>query len=513
MNGSTQCAYRLVPRGGAGLACDAEGLALGGVDLARTLTDGDGVRRCTMRAPAEIDKVLRAAYGPQRDETVQRLHQGLGRAAAWIEAGDLGRAGVQAVMLGFPDLAQDAARKLTAIADLEKAGAAWETEARVSANNAGGGQWTTGGGGGAPALAATPSSNVQPNKQVRSRAGATSAAHPKPTRRPAATAQTISPSRPPLMDGAPSLRPIEVSVVTPMAPAMSARPQSRPNVSSTMPVPKAVAPLSAFGLVGLAATWLHDWDVYRAQQAVDEAITRFKLDRDRPETQTAAMAYVWSKHYLPALIPDVPYHGPELDAASQAVMRAALIYPGPFNAMLTGENAKAYGLNLPLITAAANAGLANYLSESRRRPEGVDPRLQTTSAAARKAIGLRLNDGRMQAHHLIPANVWKKNEDIALLALEAGWEHTAASNLIALPTNTANQSEFAEETGLFLPIHWGSHPNYDNATLSEIRRLRSNFPINLTQQNAKAIFQDVEEINRTAIISRKLGAFMKVQYA
>jgi len=45
MNLPTQQSYRLVPCGGAGLACDEEGLALGSVDLARVRTDARGVRR------------------------------------------------------------------------------------------------------------------------------------------------------------------------------------------------------------------------------------------------------------------------------------------------------------------------------------------------------------------------------------------------------------------------------------------------------------------------------------
>jgi len=54
MNIPTQRSYRIVPRGAAGLTCDEEGLALGGVDLARAQTDARGVRRCVMRAPDEI---------------------------------------------------------------------------------------------------------------------------------------------------------------------------------------------------------------------------------------------------------------------------------------------------------------------------------------------------------------------------------------------------------------------------------------------------------------------------
>jgi hypothetical protein len=43
MNAPLRHAYRLVPRGGAGLSFDENGLALGGVDLARVRQDGVGV--------------------------------------------------------------------------------------------------------------------------------------------------------------------------------------------------------------------------------------------------------------------------------------------------------------------------------------------------------------------------------------------------------------------------------------------------------------------------------------
>jgi len=150
MNFAVDYIYRLAPRGGAGLACDAAGVALGATDLARVHLEGDR-RRCEVRPPGEIGRVLKAAYGPQPDAVVQRLHRGLNRTAKWLEAGDLCHAGVEAVMLGFPDLTPTAMAKLAELADLEKRGAAWEDEPRVPAGQAGGGQWTTGGGGAAAA--------------------------------------------------------------------------------------------------------------------------------------------------------------------------------------------------------------------------------------------------------------------------------------------------------------------------------------------------------------------------
>ena len=46
MHAALERLYRIVPRGQAGLSCDAEGVALGALDVARTRTDAAGVRRC-----------------------------------------------------------------------------------------------------------------------------------------------------------------------------------------------------------------------------------------------------------------------------------------------------------------------------------------------------------------------------------------------------------------------------------------------------------------------------------
>jgi hypothetical protein len=179
MNFAVDYIYRLAPRGGAGLACDAAGVALGATDLARVHLEG-ARRRCEVRPPGEIGRVLKAAYGPQPDAVVQRLHRGLNRTAKWLEAGDLCHAGVEAVMLGFPDLTPTAMAKLAELADLEKRGAAWEDEPRVPAGQAGGGQWTTGGGGGGGAAA-----SAKPVQTV------TSLPTSKPMPRPEPRTQTL----------------------------------------------------------------------------------------------------------------------------------------------------------------------------------------------------------------------------------------------------------------------------------------------------------------------------------
>jgi HNH/ENDO VII superfamily nuclease len=49
----------------------------------------------------------------------------------------------------------------------------------------------------------------------------------------------------------------------------------------------------------------------------------------------------------------------------------------------------------------------------------------------------------VQAHHLIPANVWENRLVLATLAGQAGWQPDSEKNLIALPANEAAQAELA----------------------------------------------------------------------
>jgi len=156
--------YRLAPRGGGGLACDKTGVALGPADLARIGADAAGRRRCEVRSPQGLGRILSAAYGPEREDVILRLHRGLGRAAKAIEAGDLCLAGIETVLLGLPDPSPQALAKLAEVAELEKGGTAWQDEPRVPAGQPDGGQWTTAGGaGGAPTARAKPAAAVSPH--------------------------------------------------------------------------------------------------------------------------------------------------------------------------------------------------------------------------------------------------------------------------------------------------------------------------------------------------------------
>jgi len=153
--------YRLAPRGGGGLTCDKAGVALGPAELVRASADAAGRRRYEVRPPRGLGRVLSAAYGPQPEEVVFRLHRGLRRAASAIEAGDLCLAGIEAVLLRLPDPTLSALAKLAEFAELEKGGTDWENQPRVPAGQPDGGQWTTeGGAGAAPAVDAKPAARA-----------------------------------------------------------------------------------------------------------------------------------------------------------------------------------------------------------------------------------------------------------------------------------------------------------------------------------------------------------------
>ncbi len=133
--------YRLYPRGGTGLTCDGNGVALGEVELAKVSVTR-GRLRCAVRPIEEIAFILELAYGDVRPETSGRVHRRLRRIAAHLEASELAHAEIEALMLGLPRLTQEAIAKLTSAGGLRK-GNWWLDEPRIPAGQTGGGQWTT----------------------------------------------------------------------------------------------------------------------------------------------------------------------------------------------------------------------------------------------------------------------------------------------------------------------------------------------------------------------------------
>jgi len=152
--------YRLAPRGAGGLACDKAGVALGPADLVRVGADAAGRRRCEVRPRQGLGRIVSAAYGPQPEDVILRLHRGLRRAASAIEAGDLCLAGIETVLLRLADPTPSALAKLAEVAELEKGGTAWENEPRIPAGQSDGGQWTTAAG--APAVGAEHAAHISP---------------------------------------------------------------------------------------------------------------------------------------------------------------------------------------------------------------------------------------------------------------------------------------------------------------------------------------------------------------
>jgi hypothetical protein len=491
MNAPFQRPYGLVRRGGPGLACDEDGLTLGALELARARQDIGGARRCEVRSPAEIDRILCTAYGPLADGVVQRVHRGLRRAAAWIEAGDLGRAGVEAVKLGVPALPLDAMTKLADLADLEKAGEAWEDQPRVPAGQTGGGQWTDGDGGAQAANPPTPAKAPPPLP-----------ARPAPRKSNLRTRRK-PPQHPTIDDGSgltPAVRSLLVHV-------------SSPSIAIGLPgaqvpaVPRIIVPsASPAQLLSMAAALLDAWDRRRAKEQIISAMARFKLDSRRQSDVMAAAAYVWSRYTLPIRFDlDIPARGPGLDAASEAVMRYVMIRPNALPAMMQGDH-NAYSA----IVDAADRGLSDYVWESRGRPAGVEPALQTKSRAARAAVDKMIESGRMAAHHLIPAKVWGDFADITRLARQEKWNQDGPSNVIGLPVDPAAQAEALAALKVYLPIHNSPHVNYTAWTESRVAELAGPDRSTLTPQRARAIYEWVAMLNAQRIVSGQFGEFLRV---
>jgi hypothetical protein len=139
--------FSLVARGHAGLACDEEGVALGPSPLAVVGLDEAGFRRCDVVPVEVLERILSLAYGPQTKSVIQHCHSSLRRIATSIEEEELGRAGIEAVMMRLLALSPDAMAKLVEADDFLKAGTAWENQPRVPAGQTGGGQWTSDGSG------------------------------------------------------------------------------------------------------------------------------------------------------------------------------------------------------------------------------------------------------------------------------------------------------------------------------------------------------------------------------
>ncbi|HKW54967.1 MAG TPA: hypothetical protein VJO12_14840 [Stellaceae bacterium] len=138
--------YRLTARGGVGLACDEHGIALGPVPLVEALAANS--RRVFRPRPAdEIARTLALAYGDLAPSDLTRCLSSLDVAAKALDAGDLAKASVAAVLLKLPDLSVDGFARLAADPSLKKYIPSQPRDDH--------GRWTSDGGGSAAVQVAT----------------------------------------------------------------------------------------------------------------------------------------------------------------------------------------------------------------------------------------------------------------------------------------------------------------------------------------------------------------------
>ena len=104
--------HRLAPRGGNGLACDKDGVALGPVALVTAQKFANGKTHYRLRPSKELDDIFALAYGPKPPGTFARWHEGLNRVAKALDQGQAALTAISAVQLGLPEIAPERMEKL-----------------------------------------------------------------------------------------------------------------------------------------------------------------------------------------------------------------------------------------------------------------------------------------------------------------------------------------------------------------------------------------------------------------
>lgn len=495
--------FRLSSRGGGGVFCDENGAFVGAVPLlARTRSDGKEEWRA--RDCDDLSTEMSAQYGLPIGLSSKR--GGLDVVARALGEGDLVRAQVATLLLGIPDPpsvskgAPSRQEMIRLACDLHRSGllkADWDPDAHprwpAGAPDAQGGQFAP-----KDEPAASPSAGEAvhaPQSSADARGAAISADrqvhdHRAPANNPPAPQGGGDDKRDgsnadglgiyarygPYIGGA---RLASASIAIDGLGIATADPADWADVTR---LANGALKLGS-GQIITAATLLTALDVHRERAAVRDALSKFEFDPTNAADVLAVRAYVWSQSYAPRNYFDVPYSGPQLESVSQSIMAVELARPGTLYLALQGD-----ALSGKLINAAVEDGMqGGVIFESRARPANLPAALQTTISAARTAVDLKTND-QMRAHHLIPANVWEKQLDVATLASQAGWQPDAPANLIPLPANEATQAKRAPG----LPIHNSSHPKYDGMVWGKIvieKVEHGGEP--LTPVQARAIFEKV----------------------
>lgn len=187
-----------------------------------------------------------------------------------------------------------------------------------------------------------------------------------------------------------------------------------------------------------------------------------------------------------------------MDAASEAVMRAAMLFPNAFTAMFQGPPARSEIASEVILTAALS-GMVKYEVAIRARPPGVAPELQT-NYRARAAIASELRNGKMQAHHLVPAAIWKQYIEISSAAVKAGWRPDDADNLIGLPADKVTWQLW----GGTLPMHNIYHRQYNAEVAALIGSEIGSMTEPLSPSQARTVLDDAALYSRLRI---RFGAY------
>lgn len=132
--------HRLVTRGGGGLSCDRDGIALGPVPLISRTSSGTGSARYATRPPVEMARAFGLAYRTMSAADLEHCLTGLDRIAKAFDRGDRALAVIMAVHLRLPEIDTPGMAKLAAATDLHKYS---PDQPRVPAGNPDGGEWTS----------------------------------------------------------------------------------------------------------------------------------------------------------------------------------------------------------------------------------------------------------------------------------------------------------------------------------------------------------------------------------
>jgi hypothetical protein len=216
-----------------------------------------------------------------------------------------------------------------------------------------------------------------------------------------------------------------------------------------------------------AAMLLNEISSTNERRQVDDAIRRFRLDRNNAVDILAARAYVWGRNIAPFQYWSVPFSGPLNERVAIAIMRHERDNPGTLGLASRGQrDAKAAIDAIVKSVVGGASGIA--AAQVFKRTSEIDPALSTDSTKARAILSIQ-NRSSWRAHHLIPFAVMAAQPPrFQRAVVAAGWRMDSIENLVALPANLPTYVGLPNRA--VWPYHFGSHPIYSSVVT---RRLSS----------------------------------------